>query len=198
MVLNLVFIGFRLSDYFQRQENNIRFKNDMKRYLEQKFVNAPLVKKNFFDTLYIKYPDLGKKKYLFVNLWHTVDAWTDRTLPIYDTIVKPLRQDVGYLTITDENEKYAKSILKQDTSFIQNFHFIYNAENFILAMNQELKIPFRKYYYPKCPMNIIFDNETKKIIFSDTIGISGPKYSEDSLSDKKIIASIKKTLSELK
>ena len=198
LALNLALGAFQLFKYFEKENRISAYKNDMKRYTEQKFVNGPAVKKKFFDTLFIKFPTLINKKYLFANLWQTGSAWVDRTLPIYDTIVKPLRQDVGYVTITDQNEKYAKSVLKRDTSLINNFHFIYSSENFILAMNQELKIPFRKYCYPKCPLNIIFDTETKRIIFYDTVGISGPKYPQDSLEDKKIIASIKKALSELK
>lgn len=198
LALNLILACFQLYSYFERQQRIAENKDEIKKYTEQRIVNSPVVKKSFFDSLYINYPDLRRKKYLFINIWRTADAWTDRVLPIYDSIIQPLRDDIGYLTLTEENKKYARSILKQDTSLINNFDFIYSAERFILALNQDLKIPFRKYGYPKYSMNFIFNNKTKEMIFCDTVAISGPKYPEDSLSDRKVIASIKKALSELK
>jgi hypothetical protein len=197
LILNLALGSFQIFKYFEKKQRMTDNKNRLKRFTEQRLVNSLVEKKNFFDTLFLNYPELKTKKYLFMNIWRTADAYSDRVLPIYDTIILPLRNDVGYVTVTEEKEKYAKSVLKKDTGLIKNFLFVFNSENFVLAVNQELKLKFRKFFYPYYP-DVIFDNQTKKIIFFDTVGISGPKYPQDSLSDKKVIAAIKKALSELK
>ena len=164
----------------------------------QKTVNAPFAKKNFMDSLLIQYPELKQKKYLFFHFWSTRHYWCTKPLPIYDTLIEPLNPDMGYVLVNDEKEIYSKKVLKDDTGSTKNFLHAFNAQSFILAINQELKFKPSRWWYPKYPMSIIMRTDSNKIIFFDTLGIVGKSAPEDSLKDKQSYALLKKALSELK
>lgn len=197
LLLNIAFITIKLVEKNRVSREREAFN---KRNLQdwQKTVNAPIAKKTFMDSLYLKYPELKNKKYLFLHFWSTRHFWCTKALPIYDTLIQPLNPIVGYVLINDETEQYSKKVLKDDTGSTNNFLFAFNAENFILATNQELKFKPSRMWYPKYPMSLIMRTDSSKIIFFDTIGIVGKSAPEDSLRDKQGYALLKKALSELK
>lgn len=194
LLLNLIFVGIQISAYFQRKKNIITY-NPSK---TQKFVNGPIMKKNFIDSLYIQYPELKTKKYLFVHFWSTRHYWCTKPLPVYDTLIMPLNPQVGYVLVNDEKEARSKKVLKDDSASTRNFVYAFNSENFILAINQELNFKYSRWWYPKYPMSVIMTTDSNKIVFFDTLGIVGKTAPEDSLRDKQSYKAIKKALSELK
>lgn len=197
LLINIAFITFRLIETNRINREKEAFK---KRNLQewQKTVNASVAKKNFMDSLFIQYPQLKTKKYLFFHFWSTRHFWCTKPLPIYDTLIQPINPEIGYVLINGEKEAYSKKVLKEDTGTTKNFLFAFNAENFILAINQELKFKPSRFWYPKYPMSVIIRTESGKIIFVDTLGIVGKAAPEDSLRDKQSYGAIKKALSELK
>lgn len=196
LLINICFIVLKLIALYQVNEYKEIFqKRNIKEW--QRTVNAPIAKKNFMDSLFIKYPQLKTKKYLFLHFWSTRHFWSTKPLPIYDTLIEPLNPNVGYVLINDEKEEYSKKVLKNDSGITKNFLYAFKAPDFILAINQELKFKPAQMWYPKCPMSVIMENNGK-IIFFDTLGIVGKSAPEDSLTDKKSYAALKKALSELK
>lgn len=197
LLLNIAFITIKIVyDYKidrERAEFQLRNLQDW-----QKTVDAPVAKKNFMDSLFVKYPHLKTKKHLFLHFWSTRHFWCTKPLPIYDTLIQPLNPEVGYILINDEKEEYSKKVLKNDTGTTTNFLFAFNAKNFILATNQELKFKPGRFWYPKYPMSVIMKTDSRKIVFFDTIGIVGKWFPEDSLKDKQGYKALKKALSELK
>lgn len=194
LTLNLIFVGLQVFSYFHR-------KNDLINYYPsktQKLVNAPIAKNIFFDSLYIRHPELKNKKFLFFHFWTTRHYWCTKPLPMYDTLIMPLNPNVGYILVNDEKEGYSKKVLKDDSASTQNFLFAFNSEEFILAVNQELNFKYNRWLYPKYPLSLIMRTDSNKIIFYDTIGIVGKASPADSLKDKISYKAIKKALNELK
>ena len=197
LVLNVCFITLKIIAYYSRQ-SNWEYNVKMKYSKLTRSVNISETKKNFMDSLYLKYPQLKAKKYLFINLWDTGEHWAIKQLPMLDTLIQPILPDFGYVLVNDEKPDYASHIMKRDTSTTKNFLFMDRAGNFIQAINQELRIPRKRYNYPKYPINLILDN-TGRIIYFDTLeSLSGPHWPEDSLKDKIYVRQLNKAFSELK
>lgn len=194
LALNLIIVGIQIFYYFQRKRTIISYYPSK----TQKLVNAPIAKNKFLDSLYINYPQLKSKKYLFFHFWSTKHYWSTIPLPIYDTVIMPLNPEVGYILVNDEKESYSKKVLKGDSGSTKNFLFAFNSEDFILAINQELNFKYSRFFYPKIPMSVIMKTDSNKIIFYDTIGIVGKSAPADSLKDKQVYKALKKALSELK
>lgn len=194
LAINVTVISMQVVSHFQRKN----YKEGVYPRETQKIVNIPVVKKNFLDSLYLSYPQLKTKKYLFFHFWSTRHYWCTKPLPIYDTLILPLNPEMGYILVNDEKEEYSKKTLKDDAGTTKNFLFAFNAEDFILATNQELKFKYSRFWYPKYPMSVIMRTDSSKIIFFDTLGIVGKSAPEDSLRDKQGYALLKKALSELK
>lgn len=184
----------QIVSYFQRKN----FKEGVYPREQQKIVNIPIVKKHYFDSLFISRPELKTKKYLFFHVWSTHHYWSTRPLAIYDTLILPLNSEVGYVLINDEKEDYSKKVLKDDSASTKNFIYSFDSEDFILALNQELKFKYSRFNYPKCPMSVIIKTDSSKIIYFDTLGIVGKSAPEDSLTDKQAYKALKKALSDLK
>lgn len=194
LAINVTVISMQVVSHFQRKN----YKEGVYPRETQKIVNIPVVKKNFLDSLYLSYPQLKTKKYLFFHFWSTRHFWCTKPLPIYDTLIQPLNPEVGYVLINDEKEEYSRKVLKDDSGTTKNFLFAFHAENFILATNQELKFKYSRFWYPKYPMSVIMRTDSSKIIFFDTLGIVGKSAPEDSLRDKQAYEALKTALSELK
>lgn len=194
LLLNLIFVGIQIFGYFQKKKNIFTY-NPSK---TQKFVNGPIMKKNFLDSLYIQYPELKTKKYLFIHFWSTHHYWCTKPLPMYDTLIMPLNSQVGYILVNDEKETRSKKVLKDDSAATRNFLYAFNSEDFVLAINQELNFKYSRFWYPKYPLSIIMRTDSSKIIFYDTLGIFGKSSPEDSLREKQSCKAIKKALNELK
>lgn len=197
LLINLTFIALQVSSYYTRRSNLIS--NIERKYSHlTKVVNIAETKKNFMDSLFHKYPQLKIKKYLYINIWDTGDQYSIKQLPTLDTLIKPLLPEVGYVLVNDEKPDYSNYVLKRDIGKTTNFVFINRAEDFIQAINQELRIPRRRFNYPVTSMNLILDN-TGKIVYFDTLQTySGPKWPEDSLKDKIYVQQLNKAFSELK
>jgi hypothetical protein len=197
LLLNIVFIALKFfNDYRIEHESAIFKKRNIQDW--QKTVNTSIAKKNFMDSLFIQHPQLKTKKYLLLHFWTTRHFWCTKPLPIYDTLIQPLNPEVGYVLINGEKEAYSKKVLKEDSGTTKNFLFAFNAENFILAINQELKFKPCRYWYPKYPLSVIMRTDSSNIIFYDTLGIVGKSAPEDSLRDKQSYKALKKALNELK
>lgn len=194
LTLNLIFAGIKIFYYFQKEKTTISYYPSK----TQKLVNVPIAKHKFLDSLYIVYPQLKSKKYLFFHFWSTKHYWCTKPLPMYDTVILPLNPDVGYILVNDEKENYSKKVIKEDSATTINFLFAFNSEDFILAINQELDFKYNRFLYPKYPMSVIMKTDNNKIIFYDTVGIVGKSAPADSLKDKQSYKAIKKALSELK
>lgn len=194
LMLNLIFVGIQIFAYFQRKKETITYYPSK----TQKIVNAPIAKKKFLDSLYIQFPELKSKKYLFFHFWSTHHYWSTKPLLIYDTLIMPLNSQLGYVLVNDEKETRSKKVLKDDSASTRNFLYVFNSEDFILAINQELNFKYSRFWYPKYPLSVIMKTDSSKIVFFDTLGIVGKTAPEDSLRDKESCKAIKKALSELK
>ncbi len=197
LVINVAFVVIQIVGYY-----NIRMNwewNAKSKYENfTKMVNAPEVKKHFMDSLFKKYPELKTKKYLFINFWDTGDTYTLKQIPILDTLIKPILPDVGYVFVNDEAPDYSVRILKRNKISSANFLFINQAGDFIQAINQEIRVPRRRFGYPKCSMNLILDKAGKIIYFDTLQTYSGPRWPEDSLKDKIFVHQLNKAFSDLK
>ncbi len=197
LALNLTFVIIQLTSYKSRRET-IERNVKMKYETRTKLVNIAVTKSKFLDSLYKKYPELKNKKYLFINIWDTGDGWSIKQLPMLDTLIEPLQENLGYVLVNDEKSDYAQRVLRQDTGLTKHFLFMDRCEDFMYAINQELLMPRKRFNYPHVPMNIILDNKGK-IIYYDTLeSLSGPRWPEDSLKDIKYVQQLNKVLSELK
>jgi len=194
LVLNLILVGIEIVSYFQRKNEKIVYYPSK----TQKIVNAPIAKKKFLDSLYIQFPELKSKKYLFFHFWSTHHYWSTKPLLIYDTLIMPLNSQLGYVLVNDEKETRSKKVLKDDSASTRNFLYVFNSEDFILAINQELNFKYSRFWYPKYPLSVIMRIDSSKIVFFDTLGIVGKTAPEDSLRDKESCKAIKKALSQLK
>lgn len=193
LALNLIFVAIQVFAYFQRKSEKISYYPSK----TQKIVNAPIAKKKFLDSLYVQFPDLKAKKYLFFHFWSTHHYWSTKPLLIYDTLIMPLNSQVGYVLVNDEKETRSKKVLKADSASTRNFLYAFNSEDFILAINQELNFKYSRWWYPKYPLSVIMKTDSNKIIFYDTLGIVGKSAPADSLRDKQSYKAIKKALNEL-
>lgn len=193
LTLNIIFVGLQLFAYFQRKNERVVYYPSK----TQKLVNTPIAKKKFLDSLYIQFPNLKTKKYLFFHFWSTHHYWSTKPLLIYDTLIMPLNSQVGYVLVNDEMETRSKKVLKTDSASTRNFLYAFNSEDFILAINQELNFKYSRFWYPKYPLGVIMRTDSNKIIFYDTLGIVGKSAPADSLRDKQSYKAIKKALNEL-
>lgn len=192
LLINIFFIIIEFLEYRSRQINL-----ELTKPFVLKDVNVTEEKKKFLSKFRREYPSLADKKYVFINFWTGGSGSCIAQLPILDTLLMPLRDDMAYLVVSDENPNYATRRLRGEKISTANFTYINQSDSLIHAICKEKKVKAHTWgFVMMLPMNIVLDR-TGNIVYFDTLNaLSGEK--KDSLKDREIASALKTGISNLK
>jgi hypothetical protein len=160
-------------------------------------LNIAYQKKKFFTGLKRLYPEISTKKYLFMNLYSCSARAMDE-IPILDTVIEPLREDMAYLLVSPAPKKEVSMKLKERNISDKNFLNVNESDSFILTLCREIKKKPLYIWdsYEYLPFSIVCDS-SGKILYVDTMqAFSGFKM--DTLIDREHAQKLRKTLRAFK
>ncbi len=145
--------------------------NQRMKYVPTKIkeVNIEEEKTKFFTELKKKHPQLSDKKYFFINVWAPGNWDSMHQIPLLDTLVEPLKNNVAYIFASEDKSDYAERRLKEHSSKTKNFIYLNGQKDFITSIYQEKNMLYVKFWRSrKTPMNLIMDQHGK-ILYFDTL-----------------------------
>lgn len=152
-------------------------------------------KEKFFRKLKVLDNSSDRKKYFLIHIWDGYNGTTHQ-LPKFDSIVEPIRNDISYVLVNEENDNLTNYALAKDKVKIKNFVYMNNADSLMHCFYQEFKMKNKFEFLFSLPINIIMDR-TGKILYADTSG-RFRDLREDSLALDVVLKNLKVALKELK
>ncbi|HRD38308.1 MAG TPA: hypothetical protein PLC65_06725 [Bacteroidia bacterium] len=187
LILNLVLIGIQV---FYKAVYRVR-------ETEPKDININVARSAFMDSLIKLNPELKDKKYFYINIWDTGCLSCIQQMPMLDSIVEPVKDNFGYVFITLMPEGYSKRCLNKEGIKTKNFKYMYNCQDFVFSIYKEKNYKRELLRAYKFPLNVIIDRYANLIYVDSLKALSGPKFPEDSLADKRFKFRLKTVLNQL-
>lgn len=172
LVLNGVFIVLQIRDSFRANY----WSEDRD---PRKGVNVEVERKNFFSSLKKHYPNTVNKKYFFINAWSPMRYGFRKELKMLDSLVKPVKNNFGYVFVSDiSGDKAFWDPLKDSA---KNFVFMESEESFMTSVYQEKNMmDFMGWRRRMTPINLVMDS-TGKMLYFDTL------YATVNMTENKIL-----------